>query len=159
MLHADAQPRHAVRDRIAPARQAWGPLVRPFFRKKAVSLATKAQVLQSLVASRLTYNMHVLTKLSPLVLQEWEASMRCKADAGWDGPLPLLDQHIVWVSWSSGPWDQLHVDRLRYAKRLVQPFAWSQWFSGPVDRLLSLFPHLVSSALWPVQIAFTRGSN
>ena len=104
MLHADAQPRHAVRDRIAPARRAWGPLVRPFFRKKAVTLATKAQVLQSLVASRLTYNMHVLTKLSPLVLQEWEASMRCKADAGWDGPLPLLDQHIVWVSWSSGPW-------------------------------------------------------
>jgi len=63
-VHADAQPRHAIRDCITAAKQAWGPLVRPFFRKKAVALATKVQVMQSLVVSKLTYNMHVLTKLS-----------------------------------------------------------------------------------------------
>lgn len=71
-VHADAQPRHAVRDRITAAKQSWGPLVRPFFRKKAVTLAT----IPGFVVSRLTYKMHVLTKLSPRVLHECEASMR-----------------------------------------------------------------------------------
>ena len=32
-VHADAQPRHTVRERLTSARQAWGPLVRPFFAK------------------------------------------------------------------------------------------------------------------------------
>lgn len=125
-VHADAKPRHTVRERLTAARQAWGPLVRPFFRKKSVGLATKATVIQSLVVSRLTYNMHVLTKLSPRDLHEWEAGMRPMM-APLAKPFLLgLPSFQFTTSTLCGligvlaPTDQLHVNRLRYVRRLVQ---------------------------------------
>lgn len=125
-VHADAQPRHTVRERLTAARQAWGPLVRPFFRKQSVLLATKVQVMQSLVVSRLTYNMHVLTKLSPRVLQEWEAGLRTMVAPlarpfllGLP-PFKFTTTTLCGLIGVLAPTDQLHVNRLRYVKRLVQ---------------------------------------
>jgi hypothetical protein len=53
-----------------------GTLGPSILQEESVGLVIKVQVMQSLVVSKLTYNMHVLTKLSPRVLHEWEASMR-----------------------------------------------------------------------------------
>ena len=125
-VHADAQPRHTVRERLTSARQAWGPLVRPFFRKTSVQLSTKVMVIQSLVVSRLTYNMHVLTKLSPRVLREWEAGMRSMiaplARPFLLGlpPFQFTTTTLCGLIGVLAPTDQLHVNRLRYVKRLVQ---------------------------------------
>ena len=125
-VHADAQPRHTVRERLTAARQAWGPLVRPFFRKTSVQLSTKVMVIQSLVVSRLTYNMHVLTRLSPRVLREWEAGMRpmiaplARPFLLGLPPFQFATSTLCGLIGVLAPTDQLHVNRLRYVKRLVQ---------------------------------------
>ena len=124
-VHDDAQPRQALRARVTSARQAWGPLLRPFFTKKVVAQATKVQVLNSLVLSRLTYNVHVLTRLSDKSLAEWEASLRPMV-------APLATPHLKGLAsfqFSTttlcgllevlSPLDRLHLNRLRYCKRLL----------------------------------------
>ena len=124
-VHADTQPRHAIRDRIASARQAWGLLVRPFLGKKVLQLKTKVQVLQSLVVSRLTYNMHVLTKLTPKIFQEWEACIRpmvgplARPFLHGMAPFQFTAATLCGLVGVLAPGDPLHVNRLGYVKRLL----------------------------------------
>lgn len=89
-------------------------------------LPTKVQVMQSLVVSRLTYNMHVLTKLTPRVLQAWEAGLRSMVAPlarpfllGLP-PFQFATDTLCGLIGVLAPTDQLHVNRLRYVKRLVQ---------------------------------------
>eukprot|EP00435_Cladocopium_sp_Y103_P054613 s2039_g17.t2 len=90
-FHGDAKPMHAIRDRIAAARKAWGPLVRPFFSKPAISMQTKVQVFESLVMPRFQFNAHVWSFVSSFGLQaesgldDWIAFV--SVDDRWKGRL------------------------------------------------------------------------
>ena len=125
-VHDDAQPRQALRARVTSARQAWGPLLRPFFSKKAVSSATKVQVLNSLVLSRLTYNVHVLTRLSDKSLAEWEAAVRpmvaplAKPQLRGLASFQFSTNTLCGLLEVLSPLDRLHLGRLRYCKRLLE---------------------------------------
>ena len=47
------------RARLTEARKAWGPLLRPVFRKRNIGVSTKRQIFEALVYSRLLYNARV----------------------------------------------------------------------------------------------------
>ena len=68
----DAKSLRAVRARLHAARQAWGPLVRPFLSKKGVLHKTKTQVFESLVLSRYLFNAHTWSLVSQSQLSEWK---------------------------------------------------------------------------------------
>ena len=72
----DAKPLRSVRARLHAARQAWGPLVRPFLSKRGVLHKTKTQVFESLVLSRYLSNAHTWSLVSQSQLNEWEAGLR-----------------------------------------------------------------------------------
>ena len=145
-VHDDAQPRHALRARATSAKQAWGPLLRPFFSKKVVSATTKVQVLNSLVLSRLTYNVHVLTRLSDKSLAEWEAVVRpmvaplAKPHLRGQASFQFTTTTLCGLLEVLSPLDRLHLARLRYCKRL-----------------LNIVPWCCGTCFMPYNIALTRG--
>ena len=55
-----AHHRHAKEAlaRAAAAKQQWGQLARSFFTKRAITIPVKSAVFQSLVVSKMTYNVH-----------------------------------------------------------------------------------------------------
>eukprot|EP00435_Cladocopium_sp_Y103_P026129 s702_g6.t1 len=124
-IHNDAKPMHAIWDRIAAARKAWGPLVRPFFSKRSIALRTKVQVFESLVMSRFMFNAHVWSLVSPQALDEWANAMRPMLYALARPALRGLPPFSFGIETLCGlchilpPADALHVARLRYLRRLV----------------------------------------
>eukprot|EP00435_Cladocopium_sp_Y103_P038893 s1179_g10.t1 len=123
-IHNDAKPLHAVRDRIASARKAWGPLVRPFFSKSVIGFETKVRVFESLVMSRLLFNVHVWCSVSDAAL-EWEAGIRpmlyalVRPKLRGQPPFRFSADTLCGLCQILPPRDALHVARLRYLKRLV----------------------------------------
>eukprot|EP00435_Cladocopium_sp_Y103_P032495 s3994_g8.t1 len=124
-IHNDAKPMHAIRDRIAAARRAWGPLVRPFFSKRSIALRTKVQVFESLVMSRFMFNAHVWSLVSPQALEEWANAMRpmlyALARPAFRGlpPFSFGIETLCGLCQILPPADALHVARLRYLRRLI----------------------------------------
>jgi len=119
--------RHAreVLARASAARQQWGQLARPFFRRP-LSLATKVRVFQALVISKMLYNVHTWAGARKEELERWNNYMR--------GPIALLmkgvlapqrkfrhttDTLCAWCGMLPLP-QQVHLNRLRFAKRLFQ---------------------------------------
>ena len=155
-IHADAKPRHALRERTAAARQAWGPLLQPFFRKKVIATATKLTVFRSLVVSRLTYNVHVLTRLRDIDLQEWENCLRPMlyplARPFLLGLPPFLftTATLCGVLQCPAPRDELHSKRLRFVKRLLNNCPRELWnlLHANIDNEHSWLSHLRSSLQW-----------
>eukprot|EP00435_Cladocopium_sp_Y103_P023028 s251_g5.t1 len=84
-LNNDAKATHAVRASLTTARKAWGPLIKPFLAKKHISQETKMRVFDSLVVSRLLFNVHTWAFVTPDVLDKWESGFR-----------PML--YVLWLS-------------------------------------------------------------
>ena len=117
--------RHAreVLARASAARQQWGQLARPFFRRP-LSLATRVRVFQALVVSKMLYNVHTWAGVKPEEMEHWNNHLR--------GPIALLmkgvlapqrkfrhptDTLCAWCGMLPLP-QQVHLNRLRFAKRL-----------------------------------------
>eukprot|EP00435_Cladocopium_sp_Y103_P025210 s540_g6.t1 len=124
-VHNDAKPLHAIRDRVAAARRAWGPLVRPFFSKKSILPSTKVQVFESLVISRFLFNAHVWSLVSPDALNEWANAVRpmlyslARPALRGQPPFQFSTETLCGLCQILPPLDALHAARLRYLKRLV----------------------------------------
>ena len=131
--------RHAkeVIARASAAKQQWGQLARPFFRRN-LALATKARVFQALVVSKMLYNVHTWAGIKPEELDAWNNHLR--------GPIALLmkgvlapqrkyrhatDTLCAWCGMLPLP-QQVHMNRLRFAKRLFlrcPAITWSLLFA------------------------------
>ncbi|CAL1144617.1 unnamed protein product, partial [Cladocopium goreaui] len=119
--------RHAreILARASAARQQWGQLARPFFRR-SLSLATRVRVFQAIVVSKMLYNVHTWAGIKPEELTHWNNHLR--------GPIALLMKGVLapqrkfrhptdtlsaWCGILPLP-QQVHLNRLRFAKRLFQ---------------------------------------
>ena len=128
-----AHPRDA-RARLTEARKAWGPLVRPVFRKRCIRLSTKRQLFEALVASRLLYNAHVWTCPAPAAVAHWANGVRSMLYAlvtpqlrGMP-PFQFSVETICGLAGMITPFDALHVARLRYFARWIvaaPPVLWN----------------------------------
>jgi len=121
-----------INARASAARQQWGQLARSFFTKK-LALATRAQVFQSLVVSKMLYNSHVWTGVKDPEWDKWTNQLR--------GPIALLmkgvlasarkfnhttDHLFAWCGILPLT-QQVHANRLRFAQRLFKqcpPITW-----------------------------------
>ena len=124
-LHNDAKPLHAVRDRIAAAKKAWGPLSKSFFGKKNVAIDTKVQVFNSLVMSRFLFNAHTWAWIAEKHLDTWEAGLRpmlyqlARPCLKGHPPFKFSVETLCGLCHVATPRDQLHLARLRYVKRML----------------------------------------
>ena len=124
-VHADGKPKHALRERIRNAKQAWGPLIQPFFRRKQVSLQAKVRVFESLVMSRMLFNAHALSRITEREVAVWEAAMRTMVvpmvGSKLEGlpPFTFTTETLCGLVGLLPPSDLLHVARLRFLPRLI----------------------------------------
>ena len=115
----DAKPLRAIRARIAAARQAWGPLIKPFLSKRGILLSTKLQVFESLVLSRFLFNAHTWGLLLPSQIDEWAAGLRpmlyslARPFSKGIAPFSLDVEVLCGVCRPLSPRDLLHIARLR----------------------------------------------
>ena len=125
-VHADGKPKHALRERLRNAKQAWGPLVQPFFRRKQISVTAKVRVFESLVMSRMLFNVHALSRITSGEMDKWESAMRSMVVPIVSGMLEGLPSFTLATTTLCGmagmlpPSDLLHVARLRYLSRMLQ---------------------------------------
>ena len=124
-VHADGKPRHALRERIRNAKQAWGPLIQPFFRRKQVSLQAKVRVFESLVMSRMLFNVHALSRITQKEVGMWESAMRSMVvplvGSKLEGlpPFAFSTESLCGLIGLLPPSDLLHIARLRFLPRLL----------------------------------------
>lgn len=124
-VHSDGKPKHALKERVRTAKQAAGPLIQPFFKKKNISSSTKVQVFESLVMSRMLFNVQALTRVTQKEVDEWEAAMRSMipplASCNLRGlpPFTFTTATLCCVLGMIPPSDLLHIARLRYLPRLL----------------------------------------
>ena len=155
-VHADGQPRHTLRERVRSAKQSWGPLIRPFFKKSSISVRAKVIVFESLIYSRLLFNVHMLTRCASDLIEKWEAGIRAalaplvRAQLYGQPPFTFSTITLCGLAEMLAPSDVLHVARLRFAKRLLQHFPqvlWDLIHSGEGDPS-SWLSSLRSSLTW-----------
>eukprot|EP00435_Cladocopium_sp_Y103_P037245 s1928_g9.t2 len=122
-----------VRFRLSLAKQAWGPLIKPFFTKPQISLRTKVQVLSSLVMSRYCYNVHTWCMPDDGALREWHSALRPLLYPLARRFLRGLPPFQFGINVLCGllsllpPEDQLHLNRLRYLPRLLKSCTSALW--------------------------------
>ena len=141
--------------RLAEARKAAGVLVRPFFAKPFLTLATKTKVFEALVSSRHRYNVHTWSWVSEDELAKWASGLKdlvrkllgfTSEDVPWYH-LPTEDLYAL--AGMDAPMDALHAARLRYVRRAVQvapPILWQLLWQSTVPQ--SWFDHLAVSFGW-----------
>ena len=131
------------REKAALARQAWGPLARSFFRKRAVSLNAKVTVFRSLVMSRLMYNSHVWSWWRDEPVRAWSNVVRSMAAdmlgslAQGVRPFQLATEELCALAGFLSPQLQVHIHRLMYVKRLIAKgpsLLWAYLWSNTSDR-------------------------
>ena len=137
--------RHAreVAKRAATAKQQFGRLSRSFFTRK-LSLDVRAKVFQSIVVSKLLYNVHTWTGHSAKDMDDWNNSARPLVAVMLRGRLEAhtrfqhtTDELFAACGLLPLP-DQVHAHRLRYLKRLTHqcpPLTWALLHatSGPTS--------------------------
>lgn len=117
--------RHAkeILTRASSAKQQWGQLARPFFRRP-LSLPTRVRVFQALVISKMIYNAHTWAGVQPEEMDHWTNHLR--------GPVALLMKGVLasqrkfrHTTDTLCAWcgilplqQQVHMNRLRFAQRL-----------------------------------------
>ena len=132
-VHADGQPRHTLRERVRSAKQSWGPLIRPFFKKSSISVRAKVIVFESLIYSRLLFNVHVSTRCTPDLIEKWEAGIRTalaplvRAQLYGQPPFTFSTSTLCGLAEMLAPSDALHIARLRFAKRFLQHCPQALW--------------------------------
>lgn len=120
--------------RASSAKQQWGQLARSFFTKKAISLPVKSAVFQSLVISRMVYNVHTWTSITPQQIESWVNHLKAPAGTLLKGFLlastkyqHTTDEMMAFAGLLPLR-DQLHANRLRFLARLLQacpPITWA----------------------------------
>ena len=75
-IQEDCRPNKAVVCKRASAKQAWGPLVRPFFQRRDVLLKTKVDIFRSLVLSRYTFQVHTWSWVKASTITAWNNGIR-----------------------------------------------------------------------------------
>ena len=119
--------RHAreVAKRASSAKQQFGQLSRSFFTRK-ISLDVRAKVFQSLVVSKLIYNVHTWAGHSAKEFEDWNNAARPMAAVLLRGTLDMrtkfqhtTDDLVAACGLLPLP-DQVHAQRLRFLKRLIQ---------------------------------------
>ena len=141
--------------RIAEARKAAGVLVRPFFAKPFLKLATKTTVFEALVSSRHRYNVHTWSWVSNDELAKWASGLKDLVRK----LLGFTSEEVPWFHMSTedlyalagldAPMDALHASRLRYVRRAVQvapPILWKLLWQTTVPQ--SWMTRLVESFQW-----------
>ena len=128
--------------RASAAKQQWGQLARPFFRRQ-LSLATRVRVFQALVVSKMIYNVHTWAGATSDELDRWTNHLR--------GPVALLIKGVIakqrkfrhptdtLCAWCGilPLQQQVHMNRLRFAKRLFQrcpAITWQFMCADPTNR-------------------------
>lgn len=120
--------------RVIKAKQAWGPLARPFFSKKAVAVPTKTTIFSSLVMSRLTYQVHTWAWTKDATIEQWHNAVKpmlysmAKQQVG-SSCLESLDATTVCgLLQMLSPKDTVTRNRLLYIARALQHAPRSLWF-------------------------------
>ena len=115
-----------VQSRGNAAKSSWGPLARPFYRKKQVARHTKVRVFEALTYSRLLFGAHVWTGICEKDLDKWQNSIRIPLYSLVKGatfgfpPFQLSVEHLAGLAGLATPCDALHAARLRYIKRFLR---------------------------------------
>ena len=114
-----------IRQRGSAAASSWGPLARPFYRKKHVALDTKMRVFNSLTSSRLLFNAHVWTGVTDDEFHRWQNAIRqplyalVKGKTHGIAPFKLTVEHLSGLGGDIAPIDAVHAARLRYLRRFL----------------------------------------
>eukprot|EP00435_Cladocopium_sp_Y103_P074980 s16_g52.t2 len=122
-----------ARFRLSLAKQSWGPLVKPFFCKPQISLATKIQVFTSLVLSRYCYNVHTWSMPDEGVITEWNNALRpllyplVRKFLRGLPPFQFGIEVVCGLASMLSPIDQLHLNRLRYLQRFLKTCTQCIW--------------------------------
>ena len=164
---SDATPHRELQHRIASARKAWGPLLKNLWSNKSIARCNKVLLFQSLVMSRLLYNVHVWSWYQESDIQKLQAAFRDMAKSIARPSLMGLGYYQVTVEDLAGlvgvldPARQLRVARLRYAARAIRylpsfmwrilretegELAWKMHFIADCEWLRSHHP----SGTWPI---------
>ena len=124
-LQADAKPVRDVEARISRAKQAWGPLCRPFFMKKEIQVATKIQIFRALVLSRHLFHTYTWSWVPPTLIDRWHNAIKpmlhtmVKQAVGREC-VEVLDVFTLrGLIWLPAPKDLLSKSRLLYLKRAL----------------------------------------
>ena len=141
--------------RAHSAKQQWGQLVRSFFTKRPISLPTKATVFQTLIVSKVAYNVHTWAGVTLKELDLWSSKLKpligmilkplllpgakfmhsCEEMFAFAGLLPLQDQ--------------IHANRLRFMHRLLQRCPRITWALIQADTTSSSWQNLcLQSCQW-----------
>ena len=108
------------------AKSSWGPLARPFYRKKHVAAHTKVRVFEALTYSRFLFGGHVWIGICEKELDKWQNSIRLPLYSLVKGltcgfpPFQLSVDHLAGLAGLVSPCDALHAARLRYVKRFLR---------------------------------------
>ena len=114
-----------IRQRGSATAASWGPLAKPFYRKKQVALQTKTRVFESLTMSRLLFNVHIWTGLSDDDFNKWQNALRrplfslVKGQTYNIAPFRLTVEQLAGLAGMAAPLDLVHAARLRYLKRFL----------------------------------------
>lgn len=111
--------------RNSQARQAFMQLWRPFYGKRNVTVSTKTAVFSALVCARHAYNVHTWAWVSPDDVGRWANGLKdavSKLARQIIRPIPALQfavEELFGLLGLASPYDLLHANRLRYAKRAI----------------------------------------
>ena len=171
VVQENGMPVREVSQRIAAARQAQGILHRSFYAKKGVSLNAKKDVFRATVCTKHMFHAHTWSCVDEKTLAKWEDGLRptivplCKARLRRVPHFKLPTKHLFALADLLPPSDQLHVNRLRYCKRLIAhapqclwtmlldmqgESAWIVHLTSSIRWLQSFGPK--SCSHWPVEI-------
>ena len=133
-LQNNAASTRDARARLTEARKAWGPLVRPVFRRCQINAATKRQLFESLVMSRLLYNAHIWSMLSDDEFSKWANGLRSmvypfvRSELRGLPPFQFDVDTLCGLAGLITPGDALHAARLRYFRCWIvgaPPLLWN----------------------------------
>lgn len=160
-LQEDCRPSRDIVHKKALARQAWGPLLRPFFMRREISDKTKADIFSSLIMSRYSFQVHTWSWVSRNTLDSWCTGIRPLlfplVKCGTRGcSVELLDTAtLCGLANMMTPRDLMAKQRLQYAKRALvhgpvflwtlvvsveDHDGWAHWFGEDLQWLLKFSP-------------------
>ena len=111
--------------RNSQAKQAFMQLWRPFYGKRNVTVSTKTAVFSALVCARHTYNVHTWAWVTSEDVGRWANGLKdavSKLARQIIRPIPAFRfavEELFGLLGLASPYDLLHANRLRYAKRAI----------------------------------------
>ena len=122
-----------ILSRATGAKQQWGQLARSFFTKKVITIPVKSAVFQSLVISKMIYNVHTWTSIKPQHLETWVNHLKAPAGTLLKGFLMASTKYqhttdeMLAFAGILPLRDQVHANRLRFLARLMQACPQITW--------------------------------